>query len=66
MSVPKMKFAGSVEFENVNDVTSYTNLQRAYQSGIPNFRLIKYTRAEIYSREVNRELRSRNGRKNGF
>ena len=34
----------------------YTNLPRAYQSGIPNFSLIRQKRAEIYSREVNREL----------
>ena len=33
----------------------YTNLQRAYQSSIPDFKLDKHTRAEIYSREVNRE-----------
>ena len=78
--VPKIKFAGSVEFEiwifvwnkNLNDVTmtsspiwfirqAKTNLQRAYQSGIPNFSLIKRTRAEIYSMEVNKELWRKNG-----
>ena len=58
---------GQLYWENLHDVTmlsshiwflwnSYTNLHRAYQSGILNFRLIKHVRAEIYSRKVNREL----------
>ena len=35
---------------------SHTYLQSAYQNGISNFRWIKHTIIEIYSREVNKEL----------
>ena len=53
--------------ENLNDVTmtsfpiwflwhSHTNLLRVYQSGILNLSFIRLKRAEIYCREVNREL----------
>ena len=58
--------------ENLNDVTmtsspiwflwnSSTNMQMTYQCGILNFSLIKHTRAEIYSMDVNRELWRKNG-----
>ena len=67
----KIQIHGHLYRENFNNVTmmsspsgflwsSYTNLQWAYQRGIPNFRLIKHTRAEIYSREINRELWRKN------
>ena len=58
---------GQLFRENLNDVimTSSpirnllnlnTNRPRVYQSDIPNFILIKHKGAELYSREVHREL----------
>ena len=60
-----MKFVGSIEFDNDNDVLTLThlifmksnaNLARTYPSDIPNFILIGHKKAEIHSREVNNEL----------
>ena len=61
-----MKY-GQLYTENVNDVkmtsspiqilsNSNINIPRAYQSDKMNFILIGHKRAEIQSREVNREL----------
>ena len=58
---------GHLYEENYNDITmtssllwflwnSNTTLPRAYISGIPKFSLIRHKIAEIYTREVNREL----------
>ena len=58
--------------ENLNDVTLtsspirflsnlYTSRPRVYLSDIADFILIEHKRAEVYSKEVNRELRRKNG-----
>ena len=74
--VPSMKFVGSIELEiwtivcrklkwRHNDVITHSNLfkfkHRAYLSDKLNFILIRHKRAEIQSREVNRELWRKNG-----
>ena len=70
MFVPKMKFVGSVEFEiwaivwrklnwcHYDVIPHLIFMKFLYKStkGIPNFRSIKHTKAEINSREFNREL----------
>ena len=66
-----MKY-GQLFTENLNDVTmtpspipilsnSNTNIPRAYPSDKMNFILIGHKRAEIQSREFNRELLGTNG-----
>ena len=75
--VPSTKFVGSIEFEIWTIVwrklkwrhyhqidflwNLTTNRPRVYLSDIPNFILIVNKRAEIQSREVNRELWRQNG-----
>ena len=59
--VPSTKFVNSIEFEIWKLWNLITNRSRVYLSDIPNFILIKYKRAEIQGREVNRELRRKNG-----
>ena len=70
--VPSKKFVGSIEFEmyrqsfkeNLNDVITHSifmkfkhaNLPKAYLSDTPNFILIGHKRAEIQSRDFNREI----------